>query len=274
MTRLIALILLLIAAPVGADDKEKSAQELMTASGLDRQIAQIPAGILLGLEQQKGALPEEIHNGLRDAMSRAYSAKFIETKVASAIRDRLDEKVMAETLVWLQSDLGKKITALEGEASSPEGYLAIQDYAQQLQRNPPPPNRLKLAQEMDEATSATDVAVSVIEAGELGVALGLDSLRPADEQLGLDKLMENISQERGSLTAGMRDLNIVGFLYMYRTLSDEELDSYLKFLQSDPGVKYQEAVTAGLKEALLEAAVETARALPETIKGSAGGMRA
>jgi hypothetical protein len=201
-------------------------------------------------------------------MMQAYSAEFIERKVSAAIRERLDEKIMGEALTWLKSDLGKKITALEEAASTPQGYQAIQDFAQQLQRNPPEQKRLTLAQAMDEATHATEIAVNVIEAGELGIALGLDSLRSPDEQLGMEKLMEEIAQDRPNLTAGLRDLNIVGFLYTYKTLSEEELQRYLDFLKSEVGVKYQEATTAGLKEALFEAAAETARELPATIKGA------
>jgi hypothetical protein len=41
---------------------------------------------------------------------------------------------------------------------------------------------------------------------------------------------------------------------------------YLDFLKSETGVKYQEAATAGLKDALLQAAAETARALPGAIR--------
>jgi hypothetical protein len=278
MRKTLALILLLmtplLAAPLLANNKDQLTQELMQASGLKHQIAQLPPGILLGLEQEKESLPKELYDGLRLSMTQAYSAEFIERKVSSTIRERLDEQVLIETLTWLKSDLGKKITALEEAASTAQGYQAIQDYGQAMQRDPPPQKRLARAQQMDEATRATEIAVNVIEAGELGIALGLDSLRAPDEQLGLAKLMEAIAEDRPNLTAGLRDLNIVGFLYTYKTLSDEELDRYLEFLKSEVGVKYQDAATAGLKEALLEAAAETARVLPETIKGAAGGQRA
>ena len=258
------LIAALIVVPAFADDKEQLTHQLMQASGLKRQIAQIPPGILLGLRQHQ--MPKELHDGLQTVMAEAYSAKFIEQKVTATIRDRLDAKVMTDSLQWLNSDLGRNITKLEVAASSPEGYNAIQSYAEQLQRNPPPENRLKLVQEMDAATNATEIAVTLIEAGELGIALGLDALLPADEQDGLEKLLGEVARDRPNLTAGLRDLNIVGFLYTYQNLSDGELARYLDFLKSEIGVKYQEAATAGLKDALLQAAAETARALPGAIR--------
>lgn len=268
-----ALIVPLIATAAFAADKEKLAQELMHASGLKHQIAQLPTGISLGLDQHRDELPPEVFDALRGAMGKAYSAEAIESKVSATIVEQLDEKVMTDTLTWLKTDLGKKITKLEEAASTPQGYQAIQDYGQQIQRQPPAANRLKLAQALDEATRATEIAVNVIEAGELGVALGLDSLRPDDEQLGLEGLMQEIAQDRPNLEAGLRELNIVGFLYTYQPLSDKELERYLEFLKSDTGVKYQEAVTAGLKQALFDAAAETARTLPETLEGEQNKQR-
>lgn len=259
------LIAALVALPALADEKERLTQEVMHASGLKRQIAQIPPGILLGLEQHP--MPRELHDALLATMTKAYSASSIEQKVVSVFREQLDVKTMTDALEWLNSDLGKKITKLEEAASSAEGYDAIQSYGQQLQRSPPPEKRLKIAQQMDGATRATEIAVTVIEAGELGIALGLDALLPADEQEGLESLLEQVASDRPNLTAGLRDLNIVGFLYTYQNLSDEELVRYLNFLKSETGIKYQEAATTGLKEALLQAAAETARALPGAVKG-------
>jgi hypothetical protein len=264
-TRLIAFLLMsLVAAGVAADEKERLTQELMHASGLKRQIEQLPSGIVLGIEQHP--MPKEIRDALRSAMQKAYSAESIEKKVSATMSERLDEKLLVSALEWLNSDLGKEITRLEEAASSPEGYQAIQAYGQQLQRSPPSPERLKLAQEMDAATHATDIAVTVIEAGELGIALGIDAIRLPDEQRGLEKLLEEVAADRPNLTAGLRDLNIVGFLYTYHTLEEEEISRYLEFLRSETGVKYQEAATAGLKEALLQSAAETARSLPAALK--------
>jgi hypothetical protein len=263
--RLVALLTASFIAAAAADDKERLTQELMEASGLKRQIAELPSGILLGLEQQP--MPKEVRDALKIVMKKAYSADSIERKVATTMRERLDEKAIGEALDWLQSDLGKKITKLEEAASSPEGYEAIQAYGEQLQRKPPPDRRLKLAQEIDAATHATDIAVTIIEAGELAVALGLDAILPPDEQRGLEKLLAELERDRPGLTDGMRDLNIVGFLYTYHPLSDEEVARYLQFLKSAAGVKYQEAATAGLKEALLQSAAETARLLPAALKG-------
>jgi hypothetical protein len=60
---------------------------------------------------------------------------------------------------------------------------------------------------------------------------------------------------------------LAGFLYTYQSLSDEELESYVSFAESDHGRRYHQSTMQAVKEVQLEAALYIGRTLKESLAG-------
>jgi hypothetical protein len=105
----------------------------------------------------------------------------------------------------------------------------------QLQIEPPLPERMQLTRRLEEATGSSDHAVEgwEIVAVALGIAMtaGTANGRPD----GKDILRERLVKLRPDMKTLLLQASLRHMLFTYRTLTDEELGRYVKFLESETG---------------------------------------
>ena len=263
------LIFSVILVPVHgkASEKETLTGQLMKMSGLEEQLNQIKEHVFTNLNEEKETVPEDLYEAITQAMAEAYEGKKMQEIVSARLSANLNIEEMRGILNWLQSGLGRKITGLEEDASTPEAFEAMQTYTRQLQTSPPTPQRLELSQRLDHATNATTMAVDIILLTAYGVAAALDTIMPEDQRTDLDMLREEIESQRQELTPFIQQMTIASFLFTYRTLGDAEIERYIAFCESDLGKRYNLVVGAAFMNAMLEA-TETMRAeLMNILKG-------
>ncbi len=179
ITIVVSLIVSLGALPVHADtaEKEALARTLVNMSGLEQQIRQIPPKVLSELAKQQGKMPPELYKTIVPVFQDAYSAESLERRVSKHVESNLDSETMRNALAWLESGSGKKIRALQKEASSLQPVQERQAFVPHQQLNEPAQRRLELAQRLGTATNSTELSVSVAESTAMGVATALDAIR-------------------------------------------------------------------------------------------------
>ena len=95
-------------------------------------------------------------------------------------------------LAWLQSDLGRRITMLEEQASTPEGIAGLQAFAIVMQDNPPPEIRQQLIRRLNDAYGGTDFLVDFSLALGVAVGVGVNAASPEYEQMDLGEIMREL----------------------------------------------------------------------------------
>jgi hypothetical protein len=251
------------AEPAG---KEVLSQQLLKASGLEQQIAQIPDQVLSGIASQQATMPTEQYNILIAALKEAFHVQRLTVNVSARIEKNLDLETMRAALTWLHSDLGMKITGLEEAASTPQGVQQLQAYAQKLQTHPASPARLQLAERLDAVTYATDMLVNIVTATMLGVATAIDAAQVKERRIGAEALKAQLDLQRPALLQTYRPIVTASMLYTYQGVGDADMNRYIAFLESPPGHDYQTTVNAALIGALSDSSERLGTTLAGALK--------
>jgi uncharacterized protein DUF2059 len=229
-------------------------QDLITKSGMERQVREIPGSIKLGIDQarQQGA---PIDNKLAQAWAETVPLAFNADKMLAFIDKGLQKILTPEDdrllLAHYNSPLGRKITELEVKASRPEAAAEIQAYAQKLMANPSAhANRLALYQEIDKAVGGTNMAVELAMAMQVAVQVGMVSAMTGPKDLNVRAMKAAVEKTKFALTQQMASAILASFAYTYRDLSTKELTAYLAFLNSSAGKKFNADAARLLSEAI------------------------
>ena len=234
----------------GADqDRQKLAKDLVASSGIERQTQQFVDVVRTNLATLRESRP--IEPAVAERLARAVDAALDAGKMQAAIQAdlvaALEPKDAEGALQWLQSPVGKKITALEEAATAPAA-----DGAKPVPAAPPAAPRAariaRLTTALNTVESATDLAVRAQKA----IILAMLAILPPDAERAPDAA-EFAEKKRPETRAFIEKATPDIFEKTYRTLTDEELDQYIAFAESDVGKKYSAATSAAVGRATLKA---------------------
>jgi hypothetical protein len=261
LVSLLTVVHLALPAFAAAPNKEALAKELMKLSGLEQQIRQIPHQVLAGFDKDGKKLPPQRYTALRRALSNAYNAQTLEQHVYKRVHSELTSELATNTLGWLRTDLGRKITKLEEQASTPKAIQQMQGFAKKLESSPPSQQRLGLARRIDLATDATELMLDITESSTFGLAMALDATLPPDQRQGEARLRVQMERQRQTLRETYQQLSVINALFTYQSLSDAEVERYVDFLESEVGTQYTTLANTALKDALYEASTHANRGM-------------
>jgi hypothetical protein len=253
----LATILLIPLVSVQARGNDATArkvmQELYELSGLESQIDSIADLVSQGLAQQPGRIPPQTRAAVERALRRAYDAGELEKAVLADLEGRHDARHAAGALAWLRSPLGRRIAHIEAESATTAGAHALEEFARALQENPPRPERLALEQRFDAALQNTASMVELTIATSIGIAIALDATHPVDRRSDPEQMRSDVENQRAELHSMLRPNSVVAFLYIYRELSDEEIDAYIAFGETDAGRWYTDSMMGAFVAAITSA---------------------
>jgi hypothetical protein len=238
-------------------------RDLLKTSGFERQINQIQKEALTAFDKEAKRLATAKYQALRTLLKDAFNPSAITRQVFKRLQSELDPLITKESSDWLRTDLGKKILKLADSVASPGGLKDLPAFTSQLKENPAPSERLSLAREVDFATHSTEAHLDIVEATAFSVAAVVDATLPQDQRQGEDRLRLLIDRQRPKLRDDYQDLMLTNLLYTYRTLTDEELERYVEFLEGENGQEVYLLASQALKDALYAAVEQVSRALSD-----------
>ncbi len=231
-------------------------QTLMSKSGLNRQLEQMPLLIQAGIaeaNQETQALSPQAVDELSSTAARAFDPGALKQKVHKHIQDNLPENDMREAMAWLSSPLGDRIKRLDEKAETPEAYRAMMKMADKLTGNRA---RVELVRKLDRAVKATETGVAASMSTQTALIVALTSKMKPDKRPSFETIVNMVEENKGELKSAVEQQSILGFLYSYSELTDAEIGQYLQFAESDSGRKYHAVVADGFNKALAGAARE------------------
>ena len=259
-----AVLAAAVAAPgVQASEALQVAKRLVVGSGLAAQLKAFPRQLEQDLEQVQGRMPDHMLDALRAAARESYSPLLLEDDIVRAVAARLTVAEMRKALVWLDTETGRRLTRAEEMAAEKITPQLIQAYAHGLKRRAPSPRRSELIAGLVESTRAVDSTLNIMEGMALGIAVGMDSMQPAQKRIGVSGLLARLreSMPPEKLRAEIGAVTPVLYAYTYRDASDAELAAYLDFNRSSSGARYNDAMLDALAEALAKASVRVGAAV-------------
>lgn len=274
MQILLAALWSALPAVHAASPKESDAKlnRLIDVSGIRHSAQQVLPSMLASIDAPQPRITAQVRAGMRDAAAQAFQPDPIIERMRTRLSANLSARQIDDTLAWLDGDLGRRITTMENETSDPGSYASIQAYGRDLQQRPPSKQRSALIRDLDRATGSSDLAASILEGTALATALGVNASNPASQQLQGEALRKQVKAGLAQTRKEMDQMVMISLFYTYRTLSDQELESYLKFLSSPSGAAYCKSANAAMNDAILDAIGRFMVALPKSLQKSKGAV--
>lgn len=239
------------AGPADANvNADKLIDDVMTASGLKKQLTQLPEQILSGMkqagQQRKQALPFEAAD-MEKIVAESFSAQNFQSRAAAQLKGNFDAKRMQALLADLSSEAAKKMTAMETAPSSQEELTA---FSKGLAAKPLPAPRAELIRRLDAASKASDFSAEIFFSTARALAMGAAGDNP-QKTVEIDQAIE---KQRAALTENLRKATVASLAFAYRNASDAELDAYTKIYESENGKWFTGIASAAINEEFKSAA--------------------
>ena len=244
-------------------DKKTLILEIWELSGLQKQVAQLDDLSVAGLNEQyqAGRMPPQVYEYLVPLLKDAYQADRIKRQLLARFNKSLEPSCIEAVLSWLRSPLGRKVTKLEEAASTPEGVRQMTMYAAMIQSDPPPQERLRLVERLDEAIKATDLMLDMATITVNETMNGVIAAMP--QQLDMDPatLSRYLKTHRAEMREQFQKAVMNTFLYTYQPLSNGELEEYVAFAESEHGRRYHEVLVDEMAKIQLDASYYVAKGM-------------
>lgn len=260
------LLAAIAAAPCTASAEGPGASSLavavLQASGLDEQIEHIAEEAVLGVEPGGPGFPAEALRAMQEAAAQAYAPDRLKEFIRHRLERDLDPETSRAALDWWRSETGLRIAAAERAGAGPYAVLEQESFEEALEQRPPAPGRLALIGRIDAATRATETDLDVALFTGLGAALSGPPLGAGGAPPVWTELEEQLRIQRRELEPLFREAVQENLLFLYRGLSDEDLERFAHFAESDFGRRYHGIVGTALRDALIRAGLDLASRLP------------
>jgi hypothetical protein len=255
--------MILIPSIVWAGDIAKdSLDKLMSFSGLNKQVAQFPGMVWVGVEQarQQGS---PIPDAEFVEIQRLIEGAFQPSEIGKEIKNGISESEAKDLLDWYESGLGRRITKAEENASTPAAYQEMTKEAQSLLSDE---KRVKFAKKIDSLVNATDMTMQLQEKIGVAVFTAISTVINPDQQVNIGPFEAQLSAQEQQVRANIEQLVIVSFVYCYKDIDMGSIEKYIKFLERSSTRKFNDSVIKGMNHALNQSIDKMAKSLAVVFK--------
>ncbi|MCF6252628.1 MAG: hypothetical protein L3J75_15385 [Methylococcaceae bacterium] len=233
------IVLFSLNASSSADEKNELVTKIVKASGIELIIESIPEQF----EAQKTQRRTTSRNPeIDDLVTKIFIENFNESlakeQVHLTIFNKIDLNNLKKIVVWLDSPLGQRFSSAEVTASSPNAEADLLRYLADLQTSPPSQDRIALFQTFEKAAGLTDSAVSIFESLMRTIISGIRAITPESEGVSEEKINSQIGIMIPILRQGMWQKMIAMSHFTYQEFTNEEVNEYIAFLNSNAGKQF------------------------------------
>jgi hypothetical protein len=259
-----------VTAPADPRAEAQGLDNLLDLSGLKAQLQSLTAGIRAQFLRAHRRQSGQDRITIDRIVAERFAAETLHARIRLEFQRNLEPGRLEKALAWYDSPLGKRIVGQELAALiAAGGQEAIAD----LERNRPSARRLELIERLDEGGGASETTVDVTVAIVRSLTVAFQPGLPAVAGLSRVELDKQITQARNRTLGDMRRLCRVSMLLAYRGLSDDELEQYVQFVESDAGQWYMSVMNSALLAAVGTAADATAAELVTAVPQVVGDLR-
>lgn len=216
-------------------DQTKLVEEVFTLSGMDTQIELIPDQVKYGFSQSSDQLPKELYEEILGIIDGAYNSSEIRKQVLADLIASYDKKKMTIVRDHLKTPLVKKLTELELSASDISQFDAMVQFIDSLEDNEPSNERMEIINRLDVAIDASEITTKMALLSQRVVMRAINSVMPKEQQLSDEQLGQFENDFWVSSRDPIKENVLMTLLFAYRDVSDEDLNTYLKILESEDG---------------------------------------
>lgn len=235
-------------------------REILELSGTRQQAAAIAGVVISGIPYIRSYQKRPDHRNFLGILNNALSAERLYPPIVRYFEERYHPQHADTFLKWLQSALGRKMTAIEIESMQIDAVRDANErqneYYQSLDRN-----RQQLCARLEKALMAGDLNFAVMAGMFRSFVMGMQASLPEHERMS--------TEEFGRFSASVTQLPkepfvieaVVSIAYVYRTLTDHEIADAITFYETETG----RWMSATFRDAVAGSLAEAARAIGEEL---------
>ncbi len=261
-----------------ASPAHPSIDRLLDLSGATKQVGEFPRSIKAGFmrsQQQGGSIPGIEVSAILDSVDRTILPSAILHEIRASVAEDLSDAEIEALLKWYESDTGRRITAAEENASTPEANQVIINNAQSLLANG---ERVEVAMRFDELLGSTDNAVDLQKFSQISIYSALIAAVAPDQLQKIEDIKAQLEAIEPQLRANMRQFVILTYVYSYQSIDDASLAEYEAFLRNPAARKFHGSTirgfNAGVRMAVANWSSDIASIFKREINRRAGGYAA
>jgi hypothetical protein len=243
------LLFSLVVSGIGADEIDSlKLQKILDASGLAKQVIEIPGMVLSGMDQaRKGnaSITDSEYTAMKTAVGEAFNPADTIRHITTALQANLSQSDADQLLSWYESELGKKITKAEVDASTPDALNEMMANAQALFSDEV---RVNLAMQIEELINTTDLMVQMQQKTGIAVFTAMSTALNPDQPVDMTQLKNQMKAQEQQMKENYYQLAILSFIYSYRTIEPQNIETYLAFLSEEDTKKFNAVVMQGFQE--------------------------
>ncbi|MBC2654235.1 DUF2059 domain-containing protein [Pseudomonas sp. MSSRFD41] len=239
MRRLLFSLLMFCALPAWADSHD----QLYKVAGWAEQRAHFSDALNAAQQRYQNSLPPAVYQALVENSNQRFAPQSVDRRAEEQLRQNLADP--APALAFFQSPLGRKIVAAELLATRRD---QLAKNAQGLPKMQASDNRQLIIGHLAQALPAREAGAEVSLAIAGVAADSLSQMIPGLLGNGQAQGMLNGQRQRLMQQIG-NDLNNT-LLYVYRDLSDTELEEFATFAESAEGKAYYQAALSAIRAGL------------------------
>ena len=248
----------------------RALDDLLERSGLRVQLESLTTGIRAQFQRAHQRQSSQDRITIDRIVAERFAADALYARIKTELQRNLDSDPLEKALAWYDSPLGQRITGQELAALvATGGAEAVAD----LEQNRPSSRRINLLERLDAAGGASETTVDITVAIVRSLTRAFQPGLPAVADLTAGQLDQQIAQARNRTLHDMRRACLVSMLLAYRGLSDDELDLYVRFVESESGNRYMAVMNSALLTAINAAAEATAAELKTAVPQLVGDLR-
>lgn len=239
MRSLCLSLLLCLSLPAWADLHT----QLWEKAGWPQQSRHFAAALQQAQQQYADTLPPAIHSALVSNSNQRFEAGALQQRALAVLRRDLDDPQPA--LTFFGSALGQRVVAAEVDATSPQNLRRNANGIPAIEASA---TRQLLIRHLAQALPAREAAAEVTLALAGVAADSLSGMLPG--LIGREATEPLLQGQRERLIQRLDGDIDNTLLYVYRDLSDAELEEFAEFAQSPAGQAYYQAALGALRAAL------------------------
>jgi hypothetical protein len=260
----------LAAPPVLAQSRQatEAANRLVQRSGLSAQLRAFANQVAAQFTQHRGKAPEPLIIELTNAAKEAFRPEVLQQDITAGIARKMTVEEMRSVIAWLESAAGGRVTRAEEEASATMDEATLRKFIESMKDGKHSAARAGMIAEIIAASYAEDSTVRGLEVVALSTALGMDSMQPAPNRLGPERLQAKLKEMMPpeQMKQQIRQALPMMYAYTHRDTSDADLGAYSAFLSGPVGRRYSQQASEALMEALTRASLR----LGQLLEGKSG----
>nr|WP_314576238.1 DUF2059 domain-containing protein [uncultured Pseudomonas sp.] len=239
MRRLFFLMLMFCTMPAWADGHD----QLYKVAGWPEQRAHFNDALKAAQQRYKNSLPPAVYDALVSNSNQRFAPQAMDQRAEQKLRQTLQDPTPA--LQFFQSPLGRKIVNAELTATRPD---QLAKNAQGLPKMQASDDRLLIIGHLANALPAKEAGAEVSLAIAGVAADSLSSMIPG--LMGGSTTQAMLDGQRQRLMGQISNDMSNTLLYVYRDLTDSELEEFSTFAESDEGKAYYQAALAAIRAGL------------------------